>query len=78
MLHTASDTFWILVYSELCLFRYIQAYTSIVTIIKTLTHIESLLRHIQVYSEACVNLTIFPVLAPEKYSKPRETLTQHI
>ena len=42
MLCTASDTFRILVYLELCIFRYMQAYSSIFRIIKAYSRI---LRH---------------------------------
>ena len=48
LLCTASDTFRILTYSELCLFRYMQPHPTIYNIIKS--HIEALLRHDQPYS----------------------------
>ena len=51
MLRTASDTFTSLAYSELCLFRYIQVYSSIFSIIKVYSHI---LRHFHsIFSTLC-------------------------
>ena len=52
---TASDTFRILAYSELCLFRYMQANSNMSSIIKTysciVTHYLGIFRFIQAYSE---------------------------
>ena len=58
MLCTPSDTFRILAHSELCLFRYVQAYSSI------FTHTEALLRRAQSYSG------IFSILCNPRITKP--------
>ena len=91
MLWPASDTTCrILAYSKFYLFRYIQAYSSIFSIIKAysciLTHSEGLFRLIQASSSPSVNLTYsqpchIPSLAYlelESYWKPCETLDRHI
>ena len=91
MLWPASDTTCrILAYSEFYLFRYIQAYSSIFSIIKAysciLTHSEDLFRFIQASSSPSVNLTYsqpchIPSLAYlelEAYWKLCETLDRHI
>ena len=54
MLCIASEIFRILVYTELCLFKYMQGYSSIFSIVKA--YIEASLRHIQVYSAAWATL----------------------
>ena len=74
-LYTASDIFRILVYSKLCLFSYMRAYSSL------------LLHAIQAYLAPCVTLVFsqprhipraLTYLEPEAYSKLCETLTRHI
>ena len=59
--YTASDTFRTLGYWELCLFRYMQTYSSIFSIIKTysciLKRYWGIFRLIQAYSAPCVSLT---------------------
>ena len=42
--------------TDLRIFRDIDVYSSIFSIIKTLTHIEALLRNIEAYTEPCGNL----------------------
>ena len=78
MICTASDIFRVLAYSdlaysELCLFRYMQEYSNIFSIIKAysriLRHYYGIVRLIQAYSAPCVTVA---------YSKPCETLTRHI
>ena len=91
VLHTASDTFRILVYSKLYVFKYIQAYSRIFSIIKGYSHIlrhcSGIFRLIQTYSAQFLtlayiyNLAIFHALAyleQEAYSKPCETLARYI
>ena len=80
MLCTASDTFKILTYSKLSLFRYMQAYSRMFSIIKAYS---GLFRHIEhlVQPSNIHNLVIFRALAYLKLkvdSKPYETLTRHI
>ena len=59
MLCPVSEIFRILVYSELCLFKYMQGYSSIFSIIKA--YIEASLRHIQVYSGIFSSLSNPPI-----------------
>ena len=87
MLFTASDTSRILAYSAFC---FLQVYASIFNHIQRfwgiLTHIETLLRHIQAYSAPCGTLAYSQpchILNPSIFSigglfKPYETLTRHI
>ena len=69
ILCTASDTFRILAYSELCLFRYVQAYWGI----------------FKAYSVPCVTLAhsqscliLSPSIFNWRHSKPCKNLTRHI
>ena len=77
---TASDIFRILTFSALSLFRDMQAYTSIFSIIKAYS---GLFRHIQhvlfpSHIHDLVILRALVYLEQEAYSKPYKTLTKHI
>ena len=87
MLFTASDTSRILAYSAFC---FLQVYASMFNHIQRfwgiLTHIETLLRHIQAYSAPFGTLASSQpchILSPSIFRtggwfKPCETLTRHI
>ena len=69
MLCTASDTFRILAYSELCLFRYMPVYL-IQRYYDIFTHIETLLRHVQAYSDIFSTLCNPRIFKSLRYSEP--------
>ena len=70
MLLTASEIFIVLAYSALGFFRYMPAYSIILSVIETFTRIEPLLRHTQAYSAPCVALAYSQrchILSPSKF-----------
>ena len=72
MLHNASDTLRIFTYSTLCFFKYMPAYSAILSVIETYSHI---LRHTQSYSGIFSTLCNPHIFTTLPYSK---TLTRHI
>ena len=64
MLCTASDTFRILAHSELCLFRYIQVYSRIFSIIKAYLHI---MRVVYLGATCCTFRPLPQDVSPPKY-----------